>query len=122
MYPHLNNLINDKDPTGYVDLKFIGKQGETMWDKRFGPESYFAEFFVFSVNFKHSDEIKLYVNSEFKSHEKVAEIALKFSKMIGSVPIFLRKHLKWVFIHGPWEDKSKCTCMWYAARNYGIVI
>ena len=65
MYPHLNNLINDKDPTGYVDLKFIGKQGETMWDKRFGPESYFAEFFVFSVNYKHSDEIKLYVKSEF---------------------------------------------------------
>ena len=122
MYNHLKNVINENDPTTYKDLKFITKQNKVTWDKRYGNDAYEATFFIFKAKFHDSHDIQIFVNSEFKTHEKIAEVALKFSKMIGQIPLFLRKKVKWIIVHGPWKDKSKCTCKWYAYRDNGIFL
>ena len=118
----LKNIINKDDPTTYKDLKFIKKETNRTMDGRYGDGLFEATFFRFDAKYQNGDDIQIWVNSEFNTHENIAEMALKYSKMIGKLPIFFRKELKWVVIHGPWEDKSKCTCRWYALRNRGIYI
>tara|TARA_B100001250_G_scaffold279180_1_gene241557 strand:- start:1119 stop:1985 length:867 start_codon:yes stop_codon:yes gene_type:complete len=119
---YLKNIVNPNDLTAYKDLKFIKKESKIFRDKRYGESQYRAIFFIFKVKFYDSKDIKFFVNSEFKTHEKVAEVALEFSKKIGQLPFFLRKKIKWVVIHGPWVDKEKCTCAWYAQRDAGFYI
>ena len=118
----LKNIINKDDPTTYKDLNFIKKEEHKTFDKRYGEDTYVATFFIFEAKYEIGDDVEIWINSEFHSHENIAEVALKYSKMLGKLPIFFRKELKWVVIHGPWVDKSKCTCLWYAFRNEGIFI
>jgi len=118
----LKNIINKDDPTTYKDLIFIKKEVNKNFDKRYGNEMYVATFFIFEAKYEFGKDVEIWVNSEFGSHENIAEIALKYSKMLGKVPSFFREELKWVVIHGPWLDKSKCTCHWYAFRNEGVYI
>ena len=118
----LKHIINKDDPTTYEDLKFIKKETNKTVDRRYGEGLHEATFFIFEAKYQIGEDIQIWVNSEFKTHENIAEAALKYSKMIGKLPIFFRKELKWIVIHGPWEDKSKCTCAWYAMRNAGVYI
>ena len=118
----LKNIINKDDPTTYKDLNFIKKKQSKSFDKRYGEEMYTATFFIFEAKYEIGNDVQILVNSEFGSHENIAEVAIKYSKMLGKLPIFFRKELKWIIIHGPWVDKSKCTCRWYAFRNEGVYI
>ena len=122
LYKSLSDVVNKNDLTSYKELKFIRKELLYAWDKRYGNDKYTATFFIFKTKFYDSHDIDVFVNSEFGTHEKVAELAISYSKKVGQLPFFLRKKLKYIFIHGPWEDKSKCTCRWYAERNAGIYI
>ena len=121
-YSRLTKVITENDKTTYDDLIFIKKEKRTTADGRYGEGGFNATFFVFKAKYKIGNEIEILVNSEFETHEKVAEVALRFSKMAGQLPIFLKKKIKWIVIHGPWVDKSKCTCRWYAFRDKGIYI
>ena len=118
MYPIVKNIVNKNDPTTYEDVKFIKKETRATWDKRYGDSLYEASFYVFDAKFQLGNNVKVFINSEFQTHEKIAEIALKYSKMLGQLPVFLKKEVRWIIIHGPWKDKSKCTCMWYADPRY----
>ena len=120
----LKDIINKSDPTTYKDIEFIKKEKIKTSDGRLGDHSnkYEATFYLFEAKYHHNDNIKIWVNSEFKTSKKIAEIALRYSKMLGQVPDYFKSELKWVVIHGPWVDKTKCTCMWYAFRNEGVYI
>ena len=120
----LKDIINKKDYTTYKGIKFIKKEKKKTVDGRLGDHSkkYEAIFYIFEAEYSNNDNIKIFVNSEFGNNEKIAKEAIKYSKMLGQVPNYLRKELQWVIIHGPWIDKAKCTCMWYAIRNKGIYI
>tara|TARA_B100001250_G_C19781620_1_gene782124 strand:+ start:643 stop:1503 length:861 start_codon:yes stop_codon:yes gene_type:complete len=121
-YSNLTEVINKTDKTTYDDLVFIKKETRSTADGRYGNGRFDATFFIFKAKYKIGNDIEILVNSEFETHEKVAEVALRFSKMAGQLPVFLKKKIKWIIIHGPWVDKSKCTCRWYAFRDAGIYI
>lgn len=120
----LKDIINKSDPTTYKDIEFIKAEKIKTSDGRLGDHSnkYEATFYLFEAKYQYSNNIKIWVNSEFKTSEKIVEIALRYSKMLGQVPDYFRSELKWVVIHGPWVDKAKCTCAWYAFRNEGFYI
>ena len=120
----LKDIINKSDPTTHKDIEFIKIEKIKTSDGRLGDHSnkYEATFYLFEAKYQYSNNIKIWVNSEFKTPEKIVEIALRYSKMLGQVPDYFRSELKWVVIHGPWVDKAKCTCAWYAFRNEGVYI
>jgi len=120
----LKDIINKSDPSTYKGIEFIKEEKKKTSDGRLGDHSnkYEATFYLFEAKYHHSDNIKIWVNSEFKTSKKIAEIALRYSIMLGQVPDYFKSELKWVVIHGPWVDKTKCTCMWYAFRNEGVYI
>ena len=120
----LKDIINKSDPTTYKGIELIKKEKIKTSDGRLGDHSnkYEATFYLFEAKYQYSNNIKIWVNSEFKTSEKIVEIALRYSKMLGQVPDYFRSELKWVVIHGPWIDKDKCTCAWYAFRNEGVYI
>ena len=120
----LKDIINKSDPTTYKGIELIKKEKIKTSDGRLGDHSnkYEATFYLFEAKYQYSNNIKIWVNSEFKTSEKIVEIALRYSKMLGQIPDYFRSELKWVVIHGPWVDKAKCTCAWYAFRNEGFYI
>ena len=120
----LKDIINKSDPTTHKDIEFIKIEKIKTSDGRLGDHSnkYEATFYLFEAKYQYSNNIKIWVNSEFKTSEKIVEVALRYSKMLGQVPDYFRSELKWVVIHGPWVDKAKCTCAWYAFRNEGVYI
>ena len=128
----LKNIINKNDATDFKDIKFIKNEKKKTRDGRlygadiYPPKKFIQTFSVFKARFHSSGDIYIWVNSEFKSTKKIADLALKYSKMLGQTPHYFRSNkvyqLKWIVIHGPWVDKSKCTCAWYAIAGKGIYI
>jgi len=92
------SLITKKDPTTFRTLKFFEKKKAKLFDGR--SETYReSDFYLFSAKYETGGHILIEVNSEFKTKEKAEEQALKYGRMAGQLPDFLRKSVLFITIH-----------------------
>ena len=100
------DIINEKDPTTFQNIVFVKKKTIKWWDRRgaSGPKAarqITFKVFVFKATFlKGRRDITIRVNAEFETENKAKEQAIKYAKLIGQLPNFLRtKNLKTLTIH-----------------------
>ena len=90
----LNNLINKKDPTNFRKLRNLGiKKKLKTYDNR----KYDA--FVFRAAYDRSHNIEIRVHVNFKT--KARGYAMKYAKMAGQIPNFLRRYMRTITVFGP---------------------
>ncbi|MDC1139846.1 hypothetical protein OAT04_03175 [Candidatus Pelagibacter sp.] len=101
------DIIIEKDPTTFQNIVFVKKKTIKGWDRRGASGGYSAareitfKVFVFKATFlKGRRDITIRVNAEFETENKAKEQAIKYAKIIGQLPNFLRtKNLKTLTIH-----------------------
>ena len=113
------DIITKKDPTTFQNISFVKEKKIKWWDRRkakaSGWKESLFEVFIFKATFEKSREINIRVNAEFETKDKAKEQAIKYGKMVGQLPNFLRtKNLKTITIH-------KANHLW-AGGNNDIVI
>ena len=97
------DILTKKDPTSFQNIVFVKKETIQWWDRRElesndGKVSTFTAF-VFKAAFKNGKDVSIRVNSEFKTKKKAEKQALKYGRMAGQLPNFLRTNLKTITIH-----------------------
>ena len=97
------DILTKKDPTTFQNISFVKEKKIKGWDKRKETSSGWKEslfkVFIFKATFEKSREINIRVNAEFETKDKAEEQAIKYGKMVGQLPNFLRKKLKTITIH-----------------------
>ena len=95
------DIINEKDPTTFQNIVFVKKKTIKWWDRRNGTKQKSFKAFIFKATFlKGKRDITIRVNAEFETKSKAEEQAVKYAKIIGQLPTFLRtKNLKTLTIH-----------------------
>ena len=56
--------------------------------------------FVFNATFENSKDILINVNDEFKTDKKAKKQAIKWAKIYGQMPNFLKKNVKEIISKG----------------------
>ena len=54
---------------------------------------------MFNATFENSKDILINVNDEFKTDKKAKKQAIKWAKIYGQMPNFLKKNVKEITIH-----------------------
>ena len=113
------DIVTKEDPTSFQNIVFVKEKKIKFWDKRKAKASGWKEslfkVFIFKATFEKDREINIRVNAEFETKDKAEEQAIKYGKMVGQLPNFLRtKNLKTITIH-------KANHLW-AGGNNDIVI
>ena len=54
---------------------------------------------MFKTSFEDTVDILIKVNDEFKDLKKAEKQAIKFGKIFGQMPAFLREKVKYLIIH-----------------------
>ena len=98
------DIITSKDPTNFRNISFIKEKEIKGWDRRKEKSSGWKissfKAFIFKATFDEGRTINIRVNSEFETKVKAEKQALKYGKMVGQLPSFLRtKNLKTITIH-----------------------
>ena len=114
----LKKIIKKDDPTNFIELKFI-REGKNLRSPR-GQASnsrcpckdLFINFdaYIYHAYYKNADhkadssasatKIEIVVNKDYKDSAKAKKHALKYAKLVGQLPAFLRdKGIKRIFIH-----------------------
>ena len=97
------DILTKKDTTTFQSLSYINKDKINFWDRRTAKSGGWNksnfEVFVFKAIFDKNKDVTVRVNSEFKTKEKAEKQALKYAKMVGQTPNFLRTSLKTITIH-----------------------
>ena len=95
------DIIIEKDPTTFQNIVFVKKKTIKWWDRRNGTKQKSFKAFIFKATFlKGKRDITIRVNAEFETKSKAEEQAVKYAKIIGQLPTFLRtKNLKTLTIH-----------------------
>ena len=101
------DIINKKDPSNFINLSFLEKKNVMGYDKRTLSNKYTKDgwgkssftVFVFNGTFENSKDILINVNDEFKNNKKAKKQAIKWAKIYGQMPNFLKKNVKEIFIH-----------------------
>lgn len=89
----LINLINKKDPTNFTKLRTLGVKRLRNWDNK----KY--EAFVFRAAYDRSHNIEIRVHVNFKT--KARGYAMKYAKMAGQIPNFLRRYMRTIIVFPP---------------------
>ena len=101
----LFNLINKKDPSNFKKLRNLGiKKKLKTWDNR----EYDA--FVFRGVYEKSHNIEIRVHVNFKT--KARSYAMKYAKMAGQIPNFLRRYMRTITVFGPDPDAFGPAYAW----------
>ena len=104
------NLIHKKDPSNFKKLRNLGvKRKVIYWNEK----EYDA--FVFRGVYEKSHNIEFRVHTKFKT--KARREAIKYAKMAGQIPNFLRRYMRVITI---FEDPKAGG--WYARANEIIVM
>ena len=91
--------MTKKDVSSFKTLKFVEEKEVMEYDKRTsknknqygdGIEMKVFNAFIFNASFEKSQDILIKVNAEFKTQEKAEKQALKWAKMYGQMPYFLK--------------------------------
>ena len=101
------DIINKKDPSNFINLSFVEKKKVMGYDKRTLSNKYTKDgwgkssftVFVFNASFENSKDILINVNDEFKTNKKAKKQAIKWAKIYGQMPKFLKKNVKEITIH-----------------------
>ena len=101
------DIINKKDPSNFINLSFLEKKNVMGYDKRTISNKYTKDgwgkssftVFVFNASFENSKDILINVNDEFKTDKKAKKQAIKWAKIYGQMPNFLKKNVKEITIH-----------------------
>ena len=101
------DIINKKDPSNFINLSFVEKKKVLGYDKRTLSNKYTKDgwgkssftVFVFNASFENSKDILINVNDEFKTDKKAKKQAIKWAKIYGQMPKFLKKNVKEISIH-----------------------
>ena len=98
----LGSVIKKNDPTDFKELKFIRKsEGKEFLSTSGAPnrenlsgkrKTYLYDAYVFHAIYKSGHVINFYVDTDYaKNSEKAEKLALKYAKIIGQIPLFLRE-------------------------------
>ena len=108
------DILTKKDPTSFQKLSFLKEKKITFWDRRKQKSSGWAQSnfkaFIFKAEFEKSKDVLIRVNSEFKTKDKAEKKALKYGKMVGQLPNFLKENIVTVTIHKgnkPWGGGNR---------------
>ena len=97
------DLLTKEDPTTFKSIEFVKEKKIKWYDHRrdrSGRKKVSFKVFIFKANFEKGNKIRIQVNAEFKNKDKAEKQALKYAKMVGQLPYFLRtKNLKTITIH-----------------------
>lgn len=101
------DIINKKDPSNFINLSFLEKKNVMGYDVRTLSNKYTKDgwgkssftVFVFNASFENSKDILINVNDEFKTNKKAKKQAIKWAKIYGQMPKFLKKNVKEITIH-----------------------
>ena len=101
------DIINKKDPSNFINLSFLEKKNVMGYDVRTLSNKYTKDgwgkssftVFVFNASFENSKDILINVNDEFKTNKKAKKQAIKWAKIYGQMPNFLKKNVKEITIH-----------------------
>ena len=101
------DIINKKDPSNFINLSFVEKKKVMGYDVRTLSNKYTKDgwgkssftVFVFNATFENSKDILINVNDEFKTDKKAKKQAIKWAKIYGQMPKFLKKNVKEIFMH-----------------------
>ena len=101
------DIINKKDPSNFINLSFLEKKNVMGYDVRTLTNKYTKDgwgrssftVFVFNATFENSKDILINVNDEFKTDKKAKKQAIKWAKIYGQMPKFLKKNVKEIIIH-----------------------
>ena len=101
------DIINKKDPSNFINLSFLEKKNVMGYDVRTLTNKYTKDgwgrssftVFVFNASFENSKNILINVNDEFKTDKKAKKQAIKWAKIYGQMPNFLKKNVKEITIH-----------------------
>ena len=120
------DIITKKDPTTFQNLVFIEEKNIKFWDRRKATTSGWDEsnfkVFIFKATFEKGQDVAIRVNAEFKTKDKAEKQALKYGKIVGQLPNFLRKNLKTITVHKgnyDWGGGNKDILM-HIDKNYGV--
>ena len=120
------NILTNKDLTAFQNISFKKEKKIKWWDRREATSSGWKQSsfkaFIFVAKFEKSKDVTIRVNSEFKTKEKAEEQALKYGKMVGQLPNFLRKNLKTITVHKgnkDWGGGNKDILI-HIDKNYGV--
>ena len=120
------NILTKKDLTAFQNISFKKEKKIKWWDRREATSSGWKQSsfkaFIFKAKFEKGKDVTIRVNSEFKTKEKAEEQALKYGKMVGQLPNFLRKNLKTITVHKgnyDWGGGNKDILM-HIDKNYGV--
>ena len=115
-----SDIIKKNDPSIFKDVVFIEKKKLLDFDKRtfinknYNWEKIDFSVFVYKASFENTDDILIKVNDEFKDLKKAEKQAIKFGKIFGQMPAFLRKKVKYLIIH-------KGNPSWAGGNGYAII-
>ena len=104
------NIITNKDPTTLQNLVFVEEKLMETFDRRFKSTQLIkgriihgkmnvAKHFVFKATFENDHKVTVAVNAEFKTKGKAEKTALKYIKIVGQLPTFLREGINFIVIH-----------------------
>ena len=114
------DIIKKSDPSNFKDIVFIEKEKLLDFDKRTFKNRKTSwkktnfSVFVFKASFENTVDILIKVNDEFKDLKKAEKQAIKFGKIFGQMPAFLRKKVKHLIIH-------KGNPSWAGGNGYAII-
>ena len=106
----LNNIIEKDHPTNFIELKFIKEaknlrspEGQPM-NRRCPCKALYRNFdaYIYHAYYKSDliSFIEIVVNKDYKGSAKARNHALKYAKLVGQLPSFLRdKGIKRIVIH-----------------------
>ena len=115
-----SNIIKKSDPSNFKDVVFIEKEKLLDFDKRTFKNRKISwkktnfSVFVFKTSFEDTVDILIKVNDEFKDLKKAEKQAIKFGKIFGQMPAFLREKVKYLIIH-------KGNPSWAGGNGYAII-
>ena len=97
------DLLTKDDPTTFKSIEFVKEKKIKGYDHRrdrSGRKKVSFKVFIFKANFEKGNKIRIQVNAEFENKDKAEKQALRYAKMVGQLPYFLRtKNLKTITIH-----------------------
>ena len=102
------NIITKKDPTTFQNLIFVEEKLMDFFDGRLesslvttaGDSTVnITNYFIFKATFEKGHKVTIAVNAEFKTKGKAEKKALKYIKIVGQLPTFLREGVDFIVIH-----------------------
>lgn len=91
------DIITKDDPTTFVKIGYLGQGTRQMFDRRINKYSK-VKAHLFRARYSDAADVEVQVNTEF-TKAKASSHALKYAKVIGRIPVCLRKDVDTVWIH-----------------------